>query len=38
MLSNQMGGTNVAATTGGFSNQGYGNAVSPGYTGAQMES
>jgi hypothetical protein len=33
-----MGGTNVASTTGGFSNQGYTNAVSPGYTGGQIES
>jgi len=32
-----MGATNVASTTGGFSNQGYNNAVSPGYNGGQMD-
>lgn len=33
-----MGVTNVASTTGGFSQAGYNNAVSPGYAAGQMES
>ena len=32
-----MGATNVASPTGGFSNQGYNNAVSPGYAAGGME-